>query len=113
MLNGNSAFFSPELLAAIYRMGHGDEIVLADAHFPGHSINNCVIRADGLQIEALLAANLPLLVLNEYADDPAVMMECVPGDVPDPSIETGYRAVIDQCAPQTPQINFIERFDFY
>jgi L-fucose mutarotase/ribose pyranase (RbsD/FucU family) len=35
MLKGISPLFSPELLVTIYRMGHGDEIVLADAHFPG------------------------------------------------------------------------------
>ncbi len=31
MLIGISPLFSPELLATLYRMGHGDEIVLADA----------------------------------------------------------------------------------
>jgi L-fucose mutarotase len=113
MLRGISPLFSPELLAAIYRMGHGDEIVLADAHFPGHSLHNHVIRADGLQIEALMEAILPLFALDEYVDDPVVMMQCVPGDKPDPAVETGYRAVIDKYAPQTPQIKYIERFDFY
>jgi L-fucose mutarotase len=113
MLKGISPLFSPELLADIYRMGHGDEIVLADAHFPGHSIHTHVIRADGLQIEALLEAILPLFALDEYVDDPVVMMQCVPGDVPDPAVEVGYRAVIDKHAPQTPQIKFIKRFDFY
>ena len=53
MLKKISPLFSPELLAALYRMGHGDEIVLADAHFPGHTMNEHVIRADGLQIEKL------------------------------------------------------------
>jgi len=113
MLKGISPLFSPELLADIYRMGHGDEIVLADAHFPGHSTNSHVIRADGLQIEALLEAILPLFALDEYVDDPVVMMQCEPRDVPNPAVETGYRAVIDKYAPQTPQIKFIERFDFY
>ena len=55
MLLGISPLISPELLAILYRMGHGDEIVFADAHFPGHSTNERVIRADGLQIEDLLA----------------------------------------------------------
>jgi L-fucose mutarotase len=113
MLKGISPLFSPELLADIYRMGHGDEIVLADAHFPGHSTNNHVIRADGLQIEALMEAILPLFALDEYVEDPVVMMQCVPGDVPDSAVEAGYRAVIDKYAPQTPKIKFIERFDFY
>jgi L-fucose mutarotase len=113
MLKGISPLFSPELLADIYRMGHGDEIVLADAHFPGHSTNNHVIRADGLQIEALMEAILPLFALDEYVDDPVVMMQCVPGDVPDSAVEAGYRTVIDKYAPKTPKIKFIERFDFY
>ena len=113
MLKGISPLFSPELLAALYRMGHGDEIVLADAHFPGHTINGQVIRADGLQIEALLDAILPLFALDSYVDDPVVMMACVPGDEPDPKVEAGYRTVIDRYAPDTPAIAFIERFAFY
>ena len=57
MLRGISPLISPELLASLARMGHGDEIVLADAHFPGESFNPRVLRADGLRIPDLLAAN--------------------------------------------------------
>lgn len=113
MLKGISPLFSPELLADLYRMGHGDEIVFADAHFPGHSINQRVIRADGLQIEDLLNAVLPLFALDNYVDDPVVMMDCVPGDTPDPEVAGGYQAVIAAHAPETPPIQFIERFAFY
>lgn len=113
MLKGISPLFSPELLAALYRMGHGDEIVLADAHFPGHTINPTVIRADGLKIEDLLEAILPLFALDRYVNDPVAMMACVPGDQPDPGVEAGYRRVIDRYAPETPAIAFIERFAFY
>ncbi|MFN2205384.1 MAG: L-fucose mutarotase [Candidatus Promineifilaceae bacterium] len=113
MLKGISPLFSPELLATIYRMGHGDEIVFADAHFPGHTMNDRVIRADGLLIADLLGAVLPLFALDNYVDDPVVMMDCVPGDTPDPSVEAGYRAVIDEYAPGTPPIRFVERFAFY
>jgi len=113
MLKTISPLFSPDLLAAIYRMGHGDEIVLADAHFPGHSMNEHVIRADGLLIEALLDAILPLYALDTYVEDPIVMMQCVPGDEPDPKVKTGYRSVIDQYAPETPAITFIDRSAFY
>ena len=113
MLKGISPLFSPELLAALYEMGHGDEIVLADAHFPGHSINKRVIRADGLTIEALLNAILPLFALDAYVPDPVVMMACTAGDEPDPAVENSYRAAIDTHAPETPPIEFIERFAFY
>lgn len=93
MLKGISPLFSPVLLAAIYSMGHGDEIVFADAHFPGESTNHFVIRADGLQIEALLDAILPLFALDNYVDDPVVMMACVPGDTPD----SGSRSGLSKC----------------
>ncbi len=113
MLKGISPLFSPELLATLYRMGHGDEIVLADAHFPGHSINPRVIRADGLLIEDLLDAILPLFALDSYVDDPVVMMACVSGDQPDPAVENGYLNKINRHAPATPPITFVERFAFY
>lgn len=35
------------------QMGSGDEIILSDAHFPGHSFNARVLRADGVGCEAL------------------------------------------------------------
>lgn len=113
MLKGISPLFSPDLLATLYQMGHGDEIVLADAHFPGHSTNDLVIRADGLKIEDLLGAILPLFALDTYVDDPVVMMQCVPGDEPDLSVEAGYRTIIDKFVPDTKKIVFIDRFDFY
>ena len=86
---------------------------MADAHFPGESVNQYVIRADGLQIEALLDAILPLFALDNYVDDPVVMMACVPGDTPDPQVESGYRKVIDTYAQDTPAIKSIERYSFY
>ena len=50
MLKGIHPCVSPELLKTLAEMGHGDEIILADAHFPGHSFNPRVIRADGLDV---------------------------------------------------------------
>ena len=113
MLVGISPLFSPELLATIYRMGHGDEIVLADAHFPGHSVNANTLRADGLGVAALLEAILPLFVLDTYVDRPVFMMDAVPGDTLDPTVEASYRAVIDRVWPDTPPIARVERFAFY
>ena len=39
MLKGIHPAISPDLLKVLAEMGHGDEIVLADAHFPGHTVN--------------------------------------------------------------------------
>ncbi len=113
MLVGISPLLGPDLLALLCRMGHGDEIVLADAHFPGESCNARVLRADGLRVADLLDAILPLFVLDSYVDSPVMMMAPVPGDVLDPAVEAGYRAAIDRHWPQTPPIARLERFAFY
>jgi len=113
MLIGISALISPDLLNALYRMGHGDEILLADAFFPGDTIGQRVIRADGLRIVPLLDAILPLFALDTYAESPLNMMAPVPGDTLDAQLEISYRAAIDRHWPTTPPIARIERFAFY
>lgn len=113
MLKGISPLFSPELLATLYRMGHGDEIVLADAHFPGESLGVPVVRADGLPVASLLDAILPLFELDSYVEAPVLMMAVVPGDTADPAVEREYRQVIDRHQPAAPPIQRLERFAFY
>jgi L-fucose mutarotase len=93
-------------------MGHGDEIVLADAHFPGHSMNGRVLRADGLAATALLSGILPLFELDAYAP-PLVMMSAVPGDTLDPAVEEKYLAAIRAVCPDAPAPERIDRFAFY
>jgi L-fucose mutarotase len=113
MLIGISPLISPELLALLYRMGHGDEIVLADAHFPGDTFGKRVLRADGLRIPALLDAILPLMTLDSYVESPVIMMAAVPGDQLDPAVGVSYREAIDKHWPDTAPIQQMERFAFY
>ena len=112
MLTGISPLIGPDLLAAMHRMGHGDELVLADAHFPGHSLGPPVIRADGLLVADLLDAILPLLALDAY-EPPLWMMDAVPGDTLDPAVDARYRAAVDRHQPEADAIRRLERFAFY
>ncbi len=113
MLIGISPLISPDLLAVLHRMGHGDEIVLADAHFPGETYGKRVLRADGLKIPDLLDAILPIFVLDTYVESPLIMIRAVSGDQLDPAVEASYRQAIDKHWPATPPIQRIDRFDFY
>ncbi|XP_013358509.1 PREDICTED: fucose mutarotase isoform X2 [Chinchilla lanigera] len=114
VLKGVPALLSPELLYALARMGHGDEIVLADANFPSSSICRCgpvEIRADGLGIPKLLEAVLKLLPLDTYVESPAAVMELVPDDK-ERGLQTpvwkDYEILLLQSA-----LAKIERFEFY
>lgn len=113
MLKGISPLISPELLGVLARMGHGDEIVLADAHFPGESFNSNVLRADGLKIADLLEAILPLFELDAYVKHPLAMMAAVEGDTLDPRVEHRYLESIYKTNPNIAPIERVERFAFY
>jgi L-fucose mutarotase len=112
MLKGIHPAIGPELLKVLAEMGHGDEIILADAHFPGHSFNDQVLRIDGVKITTLLDGILPLFELDSY-DDPLIMMQAVEGDSLDPYVESSYRAEIEKHAPNAPEVIRIGRFEFY
>ena len=79
----------------LYRMGHHDEIVFGDAHFPGESCNDTIIRADGLRIDDLLDAILPLFVLDHVIEKPVMMMGPLPEDKANPTIAADYQNVHD------------------
>ncbi len=113
MLKGISPIVSPELLMALARMGHGDEIVLADAHFPAESFNDYVIRADGLRIPDLLDAIIPLFELDSYVECPLIMMAVLEGDTLDPQVEKAYMAAVQKHVPDAVAPARIERFAFY
>lgn len=112
MLKGVSKYISPKLLEVLHSMGHGDEIVLADAHFPGHSLGPQVIRADGISVCDLLRGILPLFELDSYAP-PLAMMEVVPGDTPDPAVEQDYMEIVRIHLPDAKSPVRLERHAFY
>ena len=108
MLKGISPAVSPDLLKTLAEMGHGDEIVISDAHFPAHTFNPRVLRADGLGADTLLAGIIPLFELDSYAT-PVVMMDAVPGDSLDPDVEARYRKALGYSG----EIERMERYAFY
>lgn len=113
MLKGINPIVSPDLLKILAEMGHGDEIVLSDAHFPGHTFcPKNVLRGDGLQIPDLLEGIIPLFELDSYAD-PLIMMAAVEGDQLDPTVEASYMAAIRKHARNAPAPKRIGRFEFY
>ena len=113
MLKGISPLISPDLLHVLASMGHGDEIVLADAHFPGHSINKRVLRADGLWIPDLLEAILPLFELDNYVPHPLIMMAPVQDDALNTRVEESYLERIYKTNPDVAPIQRMDRYAFY
>ena len=110
MLKGVPAIISPDLLAILAQMGHGDELVISDAHFPAYSVNPNVVRVDAATSPELLKAILKLIELDQYVDNPVMMMAPVPGDNLDPEL---MAEVKEHLGKDADRIDYIERFAFY
>jgi L-fucose mutarotase len=65
VLNGIHPLLSGDLLAVLDAMGHGDAILLADAHFPAERLSRRVLTAAGTDVPALAAAIGTVLPLEE------------------------------------------------
>ena len=118
MLKNIDPLLTPELLKVLCEMGHGDEVVLADANFTAESLGrgHIVLRLPGADLQRACAAVLSVLPLDDSVAQPAAYMQ-VGGSAP------GYRsglqrAVIAQAALVEPTCDdskweAVERFAFY
>ena len=114
MLKGISKILSPELLKVLAEMGHGDEIVIGDGNFPAESLNQRVIRADGIGGAEMLAAVLSVFPLDAYSDPNVVLMRLMDRDVGkvDPVIWKEYEKIA-KGEDANAELGNIDRFDFY
>lgn len=113
MLYGVPEIITPDLLKVMMEMGHGDEIVLADANFPAASHTSRLIRCDGHAIPLLLDAILHMFPLDKYVERPVTIMQIVPGDLVETPIWEKYKSIIEQRTGFSQPLEKIERFEFY
>jgi L-fucose mutarotase len=84
MLKGIDPLLGPELLAMLRAMGHGDEIVIADANFPAAANARRLVRLDGMSSPRAARAILSVLPLDDFEPHAAFRMEMTgsPDEVP-------------------------------
>ena len=113
MLRNIPSILSPDLLWTLRSMGHGDELVIADANFPATTLGTRCHRLDGLTATDVLQAVLTVLPLDPFVPNPAVVMEVV--DDPDavPSIVTEFQKITTMTADNPATLDKLERFAFY
>ena len=84
MLKGISPLLSPDLLHLLASMGHGDEVVLVDANFPGAATaargGGRLVSCLGVDAPTMLRAVLSVFPLDQAVAEPAMVMEPQAGD---------------------------------
>ena len=117
MLKGIDPVLSPELLKVLCEMGHGDEVVLADANFTAESLGRgkTVLHLPGVDIRRACAAVLSVFPLDAYVDQPVTYMQV--GDTAPGYRSAVQREVIDDMVTggngRSEQCEALERFPFY
>jgi L-fucose mutarotase len=111
MLIGLSPLLSPDLLHVLASMGHGDELVLADANFPAATHARRLVRLPGVPAPQVLDAVLSVLPLDDFAADPALTMQIVGDASSVPEAVRDFTRVLTRHRHAAPAS--LERFTFY
>ena len=112
MLKGIDPLLGPDLLAMLREMGHGDELVIADANFPAAANAGRLVRLDGVDAVRVTRAIVSLLPLDDFVPAAAFRMAVVeaPDEVPPLTAQVAAALAAEGYAgPIEP----IERHDFY
>jgi len=113
MLKGIHPLLHADLLYALASMGHGDELVVADANFPWASLGRRVVHLAGATAPDALDAILTVFPLDTFVDQPALTMRVV-GDldaVPEPVRD--FAAVFTRHGLADVDIGGLDREAFY
>jgi L-fucose mutarotase len=111
MLKGLSPLLSADLLHALASMGHGDDIVLADANFPSATHAKRLIRMPGIGAAQVLEAVLSVIPLDTFVDAPALTMQVVGDETAVPVPVSEFARLLTQHGESNPES--LERFAYY
>jgi L-fucose mutarotase len=112
MLKNIPPILGPELLYTLRAMGHGDEIAIVDANYPGDSAGPTLIRLDGISANDALDAVLTLMPLDTYVDEQAIGMEVVGDPKKREQTHKDFDKIIKKHEPGM-KLTLLERFAFY
>ena len=116
MLKGIDKKLTGDLLKTLCDMGHGDEIVIADANFPAETCAKRLIRLPGLDGVTVADAILSVFPLDTYSI-PAALMDLTDGDkakgMPTPIIWGVYENILSVSSGKEVAVEHMERYAFY
>ena len=118
MLKGLNPLLNPDVLYALCAMGHGDEVVIVDAHYPADAaarstVYGKLLRMDGVAVPEAVRAVLSVLILDTFVDHSAVRMEVdgKPDEIP--VVQQEVQIELDRALSRPQVLTAIPRQIFY
>ena len=112
MLKNIPPILSPDLLAILRAMGHGDEIAIVDANYPADAAGPVLVRLDGVSATDILDAVLTLMPLDDFVDEAAICMQVVGAASKREPVMDAFETIVRQHEPEM-SLSSLERFAFY
>lgn len=100
MLKGINPILSPDLLATLRAMGHGDEIAIVDGNYPGLEHAKRLVRLDGHGLIAVLDAILSVMPIDDFV--PEAIFRSTVGKDRD-ALDPVHEEVIACCSKHEPK----------
>lgn len=117
MLKGIDPLLNADVLQALAAMGHGDDLIIADANFPADAIGRETTIGRALRIDApsgaVARAVLSLYPLDSFVDDAAARMEIVGKPDEIAPVQREVQTEIDAAEGKSWPMIGIERYAFY
>jgi L-fucose mutarotase len=118
VLKNLDPLLNADVLHALRAMGHGDEIVICDANFPGDSVARATVlgkllRFDGADAARAVRAVLSVLPLDTFVEHAAFRMEVVGEPNTIPAVQREAQAEVNAAEGRDVPFASIERFAFY
>ncbi len=104
MLIGINPILSPDLLATMRGMGHGDELAIVDGNYPALAHARRLIRLDGLHIVPVLDAILSVLPVDDFTDE-ALFRSTVGDDAE--ALHDIHHQMLATCSRHAPEVGVL------
>lgn len=108
MLYGIDSLLDGKLLDLLHQMGHGDELLIADANYPSHSRARHIVSIPGSFSPDVLAAIRTVIPADAY-EGPSVLLMQSEQD----TLLQVQNELIEAASVETERVELLDRFDFY
>ena len=118
MLKGIPPHLSADIIHALMRMGHGDDLVICDVNHPAATIatyttTGRLLDMAGCDIPTATTAILTLMPLDTFVPAPVTRMQVVGDPMAQMPIFAAIQTVIDAAEGRPIPMQALERFAFY
>lgn len=109
MLKNVDPLLTPDLLAILRSMGHGDEIILVDQNFPAASIASRLVDLLGARLDAVATAVMSVLPVDRFIEPGVFRMGAVGDESTLLPVHAEFQGIVDAAEGREVCVGVLDR----